>query len=61
MGLGDAVEDIDDSDHSSDDLSKTIEMANKKTRTKITCECGESFRNLDRLKSHQRSEHEGLK
>lgn len=59
-------EDIDESDHSSVDLSKPIENDFKRTRTSpqkhVICdECGKSFRNPERLQSHRRGEHEGKK
>lgn len=70
--VDETFEDIEsDEDHSKNsnniELCKTIDMEIEKISTsakpkQVICDdCGKSFRNLDRLKSHQRGEHEGKK
>lgn len=57
-------EDVEASDQRSVDLSKTNDRvkAQSSPQKQVTCdECGTHFRNPDRLKSHQRSVHEGKK
>lgn len=53
--------DEDDSTNASN-IEKSTAADKRSKITQVNCdECGKTFRNSDRLKSHQRGEHEGQK